>query len=219
MVLDAKRDKAERFLMPAAKAMRNVDPNMISLVALILAFLTGVAVYYSYDEWEMLLPLTSLLVIVSGYLDAVDGKVARLAGKASKRGDFIDHVFDRYADIFMIGGVAISSWCNIYIGILALIGVLMTSYMGTQAQALGVGRMYAGLLGRADRIVLMFIIPLIQFVSIWAFGVWQLDLVIVKLTWFEIMMLWFAIVGNLTAIQRAIYTWKALRGGPDGQIK
>jgi archaetidylinositol phosphate synthase len=196
--------------MPAAKAMRNIDPNTISAGALLLAVLTGIAAYYSYTEWQLLLPATAILVLLSGYLDAVDGKVARLAGKTSKRGDFIDHVYDRYADIFMIGGVAISGWCNIYLGLLALIGVLMTSYMGTQAQALGIGRMYAGLLGRADRIVLMFLVPIIQLISIGVFGVWQLDLVVAKLSWFEIMMLWFAVIGNLTAIQRALYTWKML---------
>ncbi|OPY34817.1 MAG: Archaetidylinositol phosphate synthase [Methanomassiliicoccales archaeon PtaU1.Bin124] len=196
--------------MPAARAMQNIDPNVISAGALVLAFLSGVTVYYGYWHWQLLLPATALLVLLSGYLDAVDGKVARLAGKACKRGDFIDHVFDRYADILMIGAVAISGWCNIYLGMLALIGVLMTSYMGTQAQALGIGRMYAGLLGRADRIVLMFVVPLIQFLSIWLFDVWSLDLVIVKLTWFEVMMLWFALIGNLTAVQRALYTWKAL---------
>lgn len=196
--------------MPAAQAMRNIDPNLISAGALALAVLTGITAYYSYHEWQILLPLTAILVLLSGYLDAVDGKVARLAGKASKRGDFIDHVFDRYADIFMIFGVAVSGWCNIYLGFVALIGVLMTSYMGTQAQALGIGRMYAGLLGRADRIVLMFLVPLVQLISIWIFGVWQLDLVVIKVSWFEVMMIWFAVIGNLTAIQRAAFTWKAL---------
>jgi archaetidylinositol phosphate synthase len=149
-------------------------------------------------------------VILSGYLDAVDGMVARIAGKAGKRGDFIDHVFDRYADIFMIGGVAISGWCNIYIGLLALLGVLMTSYMGTQAQALGIGRMYAGLLGRADRIVLMFIVPLLQLAMTAITGERSFEIGPIELTLFEVMMLWFAVIGNLTAIQRAAYTWKAL---------
>ena len=144
MVLDAQRGRADKVLMPAANALKGVDPNLISVIALVLALVVGILTYYSFEDWELLLPIISILVLVSGFLDAMDGKVARLAGKAGKRGDFIDHVFDRYADIFMIGGVVVSSWCNIYLGILALLGVLMTSYMGTQAQALGIGRMYAG---------------------------------------------------------------------------
>jgi archaetidylinositol phosphate synthase len=141
----------------------------------------------------------------------LDGKVARLAGKSGKRGDFIDHVFDRYADIFMIGGVVVSSWCNVYLGILALLGVLMTSYMGTQAQALGIGRMYAGLLGRADRIVLMFLVPLVQWGYVLITGDKFVDLGWVQFSIFEIMMVWFALVGNLTVVQRGIATWKELK--------
>jgi archaetidylinositol phosphate synthase len=197
--------------MPAANALKGVDPNLISVIALVLALAVGILTYYSFEDWELLLPIISILVLVSGFLDALDGKVARLAGKAGKRGDFIDHVFDRYADIFMIGGVVVSSWCNIYLGILALLGVLMTSYMGTQAQALGIGRMYAGLLGRADRIVLMFLVPLVQWGYVLITGDKFIDLGWVQFSIFEIMMLWFALVGNLTVVQRGIATWKELK--------
>ncbi len=211
MVLDAQRGRADKILMPAANALKGVDPNLISVIALALALVVGILTYYSFDDWGLLLPIISILVLVSGFLDAVDGKVARLVGKAGKRGDFIDHVFDRYADIFMIGGVVVSSWCNIYLGIVALLGVLMTSYMGTQAQALGIGRMYAGLLGRADRIVLMFLVPLVQWGYVLITGDKFVDLGWVQFSMFELMMLWFAIVGNLTVVQRGIATWKELK--------
>lgn len=211
MVLDGQRGRADKILMPAANAMKGLDPNAISVMALILAFVVGVLTYYSFDDWFLLLPIISLLVLVSGFLDALDGKVARLVGKAGKRGDFIDHVFDRYADIFMIGGVVVSAWCNIYLGIVALLGVLMTSYMGTQAQALGIGRMYAGFLGRADRIVLMFLVPLLQWGYTLITGDKFIDLGWVEFSMFEVMMLWFAIVGNLTVVQRGIATWKELK--------
>ena len=112
----------------------------------------------------MLLPLASALVITSGFFDALDGKVARLTGRTSKRGDLLDHILDRYSDVVMIGAIAVSAWCNPYIGLLALTGVLLTSYMGTQAQAVGAGRLYSGLLGRADRLVLLCLAPLLEMV-------------------------------------------------------
>jgi archaetidylinositol phosphate synthase len=96
---------------------------------------------------------------------------------------------------------------------LALVGVLLTSYMGTQAQAIGAPRLYAGLLGRADRVVLSTLFPLIQYImEIFDLGSFYIDLGFwaFDLNWLEIMMLWFAVVGNLTAIQRAIITWKNL---------
>jgi len=206
MVLDGQRKKADFALTPVAKKLINVNPNMISWVGLILAFLSGLLLYLSF-EYHYLLLVGAAMVILSGYFDALDGKVAKLAGKASYKGDYLDHVFDRYADVFMIGGVAVSAWCNPYIGMLALIGVLLTSYMGTQAQAIGAPRLYSGLLGRADRIVLSTLFPVIQFIMI-LLGYTVIEIADYSFSWLELMMIWFAVVGNLTAVQRGIVTWR-----------
>jgi len=209
MVLDGHRDKADFALTPVAKKLINVNPNMISWAGLLLALLCGILLYLSYD-YHILLLIGAIVVLISGYFDALDGKVAKLAGKASKRGDFLDHVFDRYADVFMIGGVALSAWCNPIIGALALVGILLTSYMGTQAQAVGAPRLYAGLLGRADRVVLSTLFPIIQYVMI-ILGHSSITVLGITVTWLEIMVIYFAVVGNLTAIQRAIVTWNNMK--------
>jgi archaetidylinositol phosphate synthase len=167
------------------------------------------AFYFSTENWELLLPLAAILVIVSGFFDALDGKIARLAGKASKKGDFVDHVLDRYADVFMIGGVAISAWCSPFVGILAIVGVLLTSYMGTQAQALGAGRLYAGLLGRADRVVLLTVFPLIQW-AVMSYSTGWFTIGSFTFSIMELMMIYFAVMGNFTAVQRAVTVWKRL---------
>jgi archaetidylinositol phosphate synthase len=208
MVLDGQRGKADFALAPVAKKLINVDPNHISWIGLILAFVSGLLLYLSFERHYLLL-IGAAVVLLSGYFDALDGKVAKLAGKASNKGDYLDHVFDRYADVFMIGGVAVSAWCNPYLGMLALVGVLLTSYMGTQAQAVGAPRLYAGLLGRADRVVLSTLFPIIQFIMICA-GYPLIEISGYSVSWLEIMMIWFALVGNLTAVQRAIVTWKNL---------
>ncbi len=211
MVLDSKRASVDFALAPVARKLINVNPNMISWAGLILALACGVVFWLSGTEGnEWMLVLGAFMVIVSGYFDALDGKVAKLSGKAGPKGDYLDHVFDRYADVFMIGGVAFcAAWCDPYLGMLALIGVLLTSYMGTQAQAIGAPRLYAGLLGRADRVVLSTLFPFIQYIMI-QLGYGTLDIAGFSITWMEIMMLWFAVVGNLTAIQRAIITWRNL---------
>ncbi|MDR1405508.1 MAG: CDP-alcohol phosphatidyltransferase family protein [Candidatus Methanoplasma sp.] len=213
MVLDGQRKKADFFLIPAAERMIRINPNIISWIGLILAFVSGLLLYLSF-EYRYLLIAGAAAVLLSGYFDALDGKVAKLAGKASSKGDYIDHVFDRYADVFMIGGVAVSAWCNPYIGLLALVGVLLTSYMGTQAQAIGAPRLYAGLLGRADRVVLSTVFPIVQFIML-SFGHPSLDVAGYSVSWLEIMMIWFAAVGNITAVQRGIITWKNLSGSSD----
>jgi len=207
MVLDSKRDSVEFILDPIAKALTRLSPNAVSWLAFIIAILAGAAIVLSPQYWPVLLPLSAVLVILSGLFDALDGKVARLTGKESRRGDLLDHVLDRYADVIMIGAVAFSAWCDPYIGILALIGVLMTSYMGTQCQAIGAGRLYSGLLGRADRVVLLTLAPLVQMIFMSFTDGW-IDLGPISLSAFELMMLWFAVVGNITAVQRALRIWK-----------
>lgn len=211
MVLDSKRESVEFILDPLAKALSKVHPNTLSWIAFALAVVSGLLIYFSYDFHPYaLLPLAAIVVILSGFFDAIDGKVARLTFKSSKRGDLLDHVLDRYADIIMIGSVAVSAWCSPYIGILAIIGVLLTSYMGTQCQAMGAGRLYSGLLGRADRVVLLTLAPIVQVILMAITGSAWITIGDYSITIFGIVMLWFAIIGNLTAVQRAIKIWKML---------
>ncbi|MBR4217104.1 MAG: CDP-alcohol phosphatidyltransferase family protein, partial [Candidatus Methanomethylophilaceae archaeon] len=51
--------------------------------------------------------------------------------------------------------------------------------------------------------------PIIQYVMM-AVGYGSFEVFGFDINWLEIMMLWFAVVGNLTAIQRAIITWNNL---------
>jgi len=210
MVLDGHRNKADRFLTPVARRMIRVDPNTVSLVSLLLAMMAGIALFIGRN-WFLF--ATFFLIGFSSYFDALDGKIAKLSKRASARGDFLDHAFDRYADLFILGGIAFSSYCDLRIGLFAIIGVLLTSYMGTQAQALGCGRNYRGWLGRADRLVILMFAPFFQ-IAFNYFG-WSISFETVEwgirsLSFFELIMIWFALAGNVTAIQRAIATWNEL---------
>ena len=203
MVLNKYRSTADPYLLPLAKRLRNVEPNTLTWLAFVFAVLAGIFFYLSEIWWWLLLAV--LCLFLSALLDALDGKIAKITGKASKRGDFLDHVLDRYADVFIIGGIMLSIYCDWFIGILAMLGVLLASYMGTQAQALGCGRDYGGILGRADRLVILIIVPLIQLLvnreldgRIWLF------------TPIEYAMIWFAIAGHITAVQRGVRSWKKL---------
>ncbi len=203
MVLDRYRAVADRLLDPMASRLMGVDPNLLSWIAFVAAVGAGASLFAGGTGF---LGLALLLVVANTYLDALDGKIARITGKASPRGDFVDHVLDRYADIFMIGGIAFSVYCELWIGTLALLGVLLTSYMGTQAQAVGQGRAYAGLLGRADRLVLLLLGVILQLVVAPSGGVdWPVASWFQPLEWILVL---FAILGNATAVQRALGVWR-----------
>ncbi len=159
-------------------------------------------------EWEPALLFAAVFVLLSGVFDALDGKVARISSKASKRGDFIDHVTDRYSDAIILGAIALSPLCPVSFGLFAVIGVLLASYMGTQAQALGLSREYRGILGRADRLIVLVAVSLIQYLFVTA-GIGQIN-DIFGYTLVAWMMIYFGLAGNITALQRARLIWKSL---------
>jgi len=191
--------------VPVATRLIHVNPNAVSWTAFVAAVGAGIAFYLGDRGF---LGVALLLILVNSYLDALDGKIAKMAGKASARGDFLDHVLDRYADVFMLGGVAFNAmYSRLSVGTLALLGVLLTSYMGTQAQAVGQGRAYGGILGRADRLVLLFVGGLIQWIVAPSGGV-QIGVGVLSFGPLEWFMVLFAALGNVTAAQRAVKIWR-----------
>lgn len=193
-MLDRYRDNVD-WLFTRVAQYTTVQPNVITALSLVGATLAGFAFFFSYwHTW--LLFVGALGVLANGFLDALDGKVARMRGLDSPKGDFIDHAVDRFADVVIVGGIAASPWCPPLVGIAALAGMLLTSYMGTQAQAVGCEREYGGLLGRADRLVFLMVTPPVQYV------LWQNEFSIFTLSLLAWVMIFFAVAGTTTAAQR-----------------
>ena len=199
MVVDDYRNFGTKILMPLARRMP-LGPMGISLVSLITAIAAGYSFYMAdLDEKHWLL-IGALMVFLTAVFDALDGIVARTREIASRRGDLVDHTLDRVADIIIVGGIALGSLVDITLGFAAIIGILMLSYMGTQAQAVGAGREYAGLLGRADRLVVLVLVPIIQYFSD-GYQEWN---------YMTLMCYGFAIICTASAIYRFNRIWAEL---------
>ncbi|GGN89575.1 MULTISPECIES: CDP-alcohol phosphatidyltransferase family protein [Haloarcula] len=201
MTLDRFRSVADRALGPFVGAAKTVglSPNGVSVLAFLLAGAAG-GVYAVASQDPLLYLAGAVFVFLNGWLDLVDGALAREMNVASDAGDLLDHVLDRYADIVIIVGLAagLGRWA---LGIAAVTGVLMTSYLGTQAQAVGLDRVYGGLLGRADRLALVGIVTgIAAFANPTALNVTLVGWLLVV----------FAVVGHVTALQRFYYSMQAL---------
>ena len=198
MVADDYRDFGAKLLDPIAEKIP-LGPMGISFLSLLTAIGAGYSFFIvekdlSNKEWLL---FGSGLVFLTAVLDALDGIVARKRNLSSKRGDLVDHTLDRVADILIIGGIAFGALVNIEIGFAAIIGVLMLSYMGTQAQAVGAGREYAGLLGRADRLIVLILVPIIHYFN-------------QEYNYMELMCYAFAIICTLSSIYRFQRIWNEL---------
>ncbi|MBP1929565.1 archaetidylinositol phosphate synthase [Methanolinea mesophila] len=200
MTLDQFRPHVKDYFKPliAVSLKLGLTPNILTVGSFIVAGFAGVAYFY-----ENVL-VGTLMVLLNAVFDSLDGALARAMNIQSPKGDFLDHVIDRYADIFIIVGIFAGGLAPWPIGVLALTGVLMSSYLGTQSQAVGVGRNYGGVLGRADRLVLILVAGFLQL----AFPdpIFGLTL----LAW---LLLVFGIMGHITALQRFIFTWREMGKG------
>jgi len=203
VTLDRLRPLADRLLKPFVSAAETVGltPNGVSVIAfgcaLLAAAAFGLATPAAYVAG-------AALVFLNGWLDLVDGALARRQHRSSKAGDLLDHVLDRYADVVIVAALA-AGVGRYALGLAAVTGVLLTSYLGTQIQAVGLGREYGGLLGRADRLALVGVAGVVA-------GVVE-EPIVAGLGAVGVLLLLFAVVGHLTAIQRFWGAWSDLRGG------
>lgn len=168
-------------------------PNHVSIFGLILALLSALT-YWQWESYSFLLILAPLLMLASGFLDALDGIIARIYGETSTFGAFFDSILDRYADAVILSGIILGGLTQISWGLIALFGSLMVSYTRARAEAAGVKMESIGLAERAERIV---ILTLASFLNL----IWSEALN------FGVLLL--AILTNLTVIQRAVYFHKA----------
>jgi len=194
MTLDQYRAHAKIFTDPLVSiaVKLKITPNILTIAALLASAAAGIIFYFRLEFWGI------VAVAVNAFCDMMDGAVAREMKIQSLRGDFLDHAVDRYADIFIICGLFAGGLVPWPVGVFALTGVLMSSYLGTQAQAVGVGRFYGGLLGRADRLVLIMVVGIIGLIY---------PVTIYGLTWLGWLMLLFGFFGHITAFQRAAHVW------------
>jgi archaetidylinositol phosphate synthase len=196
MTLDRLRPVAELLLDPMVAAADRVGltPNGVSVVAFGFAVAAAVGFYVATPFGYA---LGAACVLANGWLDLLDGALARTQNVESRAGDLLDHVLDRYADVVLVIGLA-AGVSRYDLGLLAVTGVLMTSYLGTQIQAVGLGREYGGLVGRADRLALVGLTGLVAAVVTRPLG--PLSVV----GWLLVL---FTVVGHLTALQRFWGAW------------
>lgn len=184
-------------------AERGVKPIAISYAQIAASLLT--AMTYAAG----LIYTAGFLVLFTGTLDILDGKVARLINGDSRRGAFLDSVIDRYAEFFGYVGLIVffgSGW-RVWATLFAVLGGMMVSYTRARAEALGV-RCEIGLLQRPERFVLLGFGSISSSIAVHVFGGDHELLAVVVLL--------LAVLSNITAVQRIVYASRMLSAKSDG---
>jgi phosphatidylglycerophosphate synthase len=96
------------------------------------------------------------LMLASGMLDALDGRLARFRGQASRAGAALDSVLDRYVDFALLAGLGWfyrGSWVLLFV-LLAILGAFLVPYVRAKGEALRLP-IAGGLMARPERVIVL----------------------------------------------------------------
>ena len=185
---DWARAQGSVILRPVANAMGRLGlhPNTVTLLGMLLQ--TGVGVVFGLGH----LRLGGWLLLAVAPVDALDGLLARVLGKQSTFGAFLDSTVDRISDAALILGLTahyIRQGAHLEVALLltSLVAVMMISYIRARAEAVGYC-CKVGLLTRMERILL---IGVLSALGLHTVMVWAL-----------------ALLSVFTVIQRILYVYK-----------
>jgi CDP-diacylglycerol--glycerol-3-phosphate 3-phosphatidyltransferase len=193
----------EVFSRPVERLVRTVahiSPDVLTITGLALNGVACACFAFAGGKDSVLpevLRAGGLVALVASVFDMLDGRVARLRGRETKFGAFLDSTMDRYSDMLLYMGLLILYARMERTGFMVLVwvaafGSFMTSYARARAESL-IPRCDVGFLERPERIVLIVI-----------------GAVFNRMT----AVLWvIAVLANLTAIQRVVYTYVELKKG------
>ena len=185
--------KDDKLRISIGKSFSFLTANQWSYIALIF---TVISAYFIVKEKFL---LAAILFTFAGFLDFVDGAVARYRKQATKKGAYLDTILDRYTEAIIIFALIFVSiptllldskiWLFLY-----LFGSMMTTYAkAAAAEKKIIEKLSGGILQRQDRILFLIVALFSASFSIGVLGHFIIIL---------------SILTNISALQRIFVTMK-----------
>jgi phosphatidylglycerophosphate synthase len=154
-----RRPIAGCFRATARRAVRfcvvhRIHADTISYLSIAASAAAGVCFWRAADS-PWLLFVAPFFCYVRLWLNMLDGMVALAARQTSARGEILNDLPDRVSDVLIFVGVAHSSLASPFSGYWAAIFALLTAYVGTLGQAVGVQREFSGPMSKPWRMVVL----------------------------------------------------------------
>ena len=169
-------------------AATGLSPNFWTVVGLVIALASAV-VYGMGMEFGLI--IGGILLLVSGFFDMVDGQVARVTGKTSKKGEYLDSMFDKISEVAIFLGILVGGYAEPYLVLLAITLSLLVSYARAKSDLINIKLQGIVIGERAERLLVIAVIGI--------FGFMDYAVIIV------------VIIAGITLIQRMIYTAKNIK--------
>jgi archaetidylinositol phosphate synthase len=163
-VLDRLRTRLQGFFAGVGATFSGIMPSPTGWT--VAGILVSVFAATSYARGGMTGEvLGGVLVLVAGWFDVVDGAVARVTGKASMRGAFLDSTLDRLAEFALFAGILIGGYASPLIVLVALSFSLLVSYTRAKGEALGVKLGGVGIGERSERLLVLAVSSIMGYVG------------------------------------------------------
>lgn len=143
-----------------------LSPTFWSMIAFAFAILSSIFFGLSnfLSEQGIAFPsqiFASIMLLISGFFDIVDGSVARVSKRSTSRGAFLDSNFDKISEALIFIGIAIGGLSSPILAMIALSTSILVSYIRARAESLGIELKGIGIGERAERLLILSICGLI----------------------------------------------------------
>lgn len=143
-----------------------LSPTFWSMIGFVFAILSsiffGLTNFFNQQGVEFPSQIfASILLLISGFFDVVDGSVARVMKKSTTKGAFLDSNFDKVSEVLIFIGIAIGGLSNPILAMIALSTCILVSYLRARAESLGIDLKGVGIGERAERLLILSICGLI----------------------------------------------------------
>jgi CDP-diacylglycerol---glycerol-3-phosphate 3-phosphatidyltransferase len=151
------RSLASRSIVGLART--RVTPNALTTAGVSLCLAASVLVFFeNRNEW-LFYWAGAIVFVVGSVLDILDGALARVGGKTTPFGAFLDSTTDRVGEGAMLGAIALVFSRHhhpvaLAVTFAAVAGSFLVSYTRARAEALGL-RGDVGIGSRAERVVVI----------------------------------------------------------------
>src|SRR3954453_11863505 len=139
-------------------ARGHINPNILTSVGVAINVGAGLLFGFGWFFWA------GIVLIVANLFDMLDGQVARLSGRVTSFGGFLDSSLDRLSDMVVFVGLMVfyaratpdHSTLNVFLAGAGLMGSVMVSYASARAESM-ISKCDVGFLRRPERVVLFII--------------------------------------------------------------
>lgn len=151
-----------------------LSPNTLSLIGFLITIISSIIFGVNTLQLDPTINFSaigSLVLLAGGFFDVIDGSVAKVTKKISRKGSFLDSTLDKISETVIFLGIAIGELANPILCLLAVSSSLLVSYTRSRAETLGIDLSGVGFGERAERILILGVMGLLPFPYSLEYGV------------------------------------------------